>query len=127
MNKSKLINLLLVLTSTIGYLEWGKGNSSFLIEAELDILRKIFSSPSEYLHPFILIPFAGQFLLIFSLFQKQPGRLLTYLGIAFIGILLLFMLLIGIMGRNVWIILSTLPFLSLSAFRIVKRKSIQNK
>jgi hypothetical protein len=126
MNKSKVINLLLLFTSLIGYLEWGKGNSSFLFQAEWDILKKMFSSPSEYLHPFILIPFFGQLLLIISLFQKQPSRLVTFLGIACIGLLLLFMLLVGVLSKNVWIILSTLPFLTLATFRIIQRKLFVN-
>lgn len=122
MNKSRLINLFLILTSLIGYLEWGKGQHTFLFQTEWDIMRGMFRSPDSYIHPFIIIPFLGQLLLLISIFQKQPGRLITYLGIGCIGVLLLLMLFIGILGQNFKIALSVLPFLLLAAYRIIYRK-----
>ena len=38
--KEKLLNLLLVLTSFAGYLEWGKENQLFLFQAEVEIVSK---------------------------------------------------------------------------------------
>ena len=51
--------------------------------------------------------------------------MLTYIGIGCVGILLGFMLLIGILGLSYKIILSTLPFVMLAIIRIVKRKEIE--
>lgn len=109
--KHKLLNLGLVLTSLVGFLEWGEGNSTFLFEAEIDILLKLFTDPSSALHPFVVLPLFGQLLLILTLFQKQPGRTLTYLGIASIALLLVFMFAIGVMTMNLKIMFSTLPFI----------------
>ena len=112
--KSKLLNAGLVLTSLLGYLEWGSDNSMYLFQMERDILSKLFSDPASMIHPLIVLPILGQILLIITLFQKQPKKLLTYLGIGGIGLLLFLMLFIGLLEMNARIVLSTLPFLSIS-------------
>ena len=94
--KLKLLNAALIVTSVIAYLEWGQGNSMFLLSAEADIIKGLFTNPGSVIHPFTLIPLAGQLLLLATLFQKQPGRVLTYLGMGCIAILLLFIFAIGI-------------------------------
>jgi len=109
--KSKILNALLILTSLIGYLEWGQDNKSFLFQAELEIFPKLFTDPKSVAHPFTLLPLAGQLLLFITLFQKRPGKILTYLGILGIGILLAFMFVIGLLSVNYKIVLSTIPFL----------------
>ncbi|MBX2892165.1 MAG: hypothetical protein KF734_14655 [Saprospiraceae bacterium] len=110
--KSKLLNAALVLTSLFGYLEWGKGNSTFLFQGEYEILTKLFNDPQSVIHPFILLPLFGQLLLLTTLFQKKPNKTLTYVGIGCIGLLLGFMFVIGILGRNYKILISTLPFIA---------------
>ena len=115
----KILNVLLIITSLFGYLEWGKENSSFLFQAEGEILLKLFTDPVSAAHPFTLIPLFGQIILLITLFQKKPGKLLTLLGIAAIGILLVFMFAIGLMSLNVKILLSTLPFLIISVITIL--------
>lgn len=109
--KNKLLNFCLLLSSLIGYLEWGQGQHLFLVQAELEIFRKISTDPLSVLHPFTLIPFFGQLLLLFTVFQREPSKKLTYIGMSCLGILLLFMFIIGIISTNVKIILSTLPFI----------------
>lgn len=115
----KLLNLLLILTSLIGYLEWGTGNSTFLFRAEWEVFSKLFTSPTEVIHPFIILPLAEQLMLLITLFQNPPNQILTYLGIAGTGVLLGFMFIIGVMSMNYKIVFSTLPFLVV-AFLAVK-------
>jgi hypothetical protein len=122
--KNKILITSLLITSLIGYLEWGKDNHAFLWEAEMDVIQKIFSDPKSMIHPFILIPLLGQILLLISLFQKQPNPKLIYTSIGGIGLLLVFMLVVGILSGNVKIIVSTLPFLGISLYTI---KSVKNK
>jgi len=117
--KAKILNSLLILTSLMGYLEWGGNNHIMLFEAEAEIILKLFSDPQSVLHPFILIPLAGQFVLLITLFQKTPNKILTFICIGGLGILLAFMFLIGIMTLNYKIIISTLPFLILSIYSII--------
>ncbi|MBL7865477.1 MAG: hypothetical protein JNK10_11400 [Cyclobacteriaceae bacterium] len=116
--RSKLLNLLLIITSLAGYLEWGGGNSAFLFEAEAEVLSKIFTDAASVVHPFTLLPMVGQLLLLITLFQKKPGRLLTWTGLFGIGILLVFMFVIGIMSLNIKVALSTIPFLAVAVLTI---------
>ena len=41
--KAKLLNIGLILTSLIGYLEWGTDQSMFLFQGEWDVLTKLFT------------------------------------------------------------------------------------
>jgi len=109
--RSKLLNLLLIITSLAGYLEWGGGNSAFLFEAEAEVLSKIFIDPASVVHPFTLLPMVGQLILLITLFQQKPGRLLTWTGLSGIGILLVFMFVIGILSLNLKVAFSAVPFL----------------
>ncbi len=122
--KNKILNLGLILTSLIGYLEWGGGNNMFLIQGEIEIVSKLFNNPNSVIHPLTLLPLIGQVILIFTLFQKKPGKLLTFLGMGGIGVLLLLMFVIGLMEVNYKIIASVLPFLVVAILTI--RHQLQN-
>jgi hypothetical protein len=124
--KLKVLNFLLILTPLIAYLEWGQNNSAFLIEAELEVFKKIWTNPVDVLHPFILIPLAGQIILLISLFQKTPNKRLSYIGVACSSLLMVFLFLIGILGLNFKIIMSTIPSLIIILLSIyyLKRQNI---
>lgn len=107
----KLPNLLLIIFSLFGYLEWGQGQHSFLFQAEAELFAKLPTNPTEAIHPFTILPLLGQILLLITLFQKTPSKVLTYLGIGGIGLLLGMLLFVGILSGNWKIIGSTLPFL----------------
>ena len=117
--KSKILNFLLIITSLLGFLEWGKGHQMFLFQAEGEIFAKLFNQPGSVLHPFILFPFIGQLLLTITLFQKQPGKILTFTAIAGIGMLILLMFVIGCLGLNLKIALSTIPYLIVATITIL--------
>lgn len=114
----KVLNALLVITSLMGYLEWGQGRSVFLFQAELEMFSKALADPLAVIHPFTLLPVAGQLALLVTLFQREPSRLLTYAGIAGIGLLLGLMFFIGVIDTNLKIALSSAPFLVLAGLTI---------
>lgn len=124
--KSKLLNLLLIVTSLFGYLEWGGDNHTFLFNAEYEVLSKLFTDPASVLHPFTVLPMIGQILLLITLFQKQPSKILTYTGIAGLGILLSFILLVGVLSLNVKIILTALPFLVIAVITILHYRKMKS-
>jgi cobalamin biosynthesis protein CobD/CbiB len=109
--KRKLLNLCLILTSLLGYLEWGGDNKMFLFQGELDVLAKLFKDPVAAAHPLTLMPLFGQILLLFTLFQREPSKILTFIGLGCLSLLLLFMFLIGLLSLNLKILLSTIPFI----------------
>jgi len=123
--KSKILNLLLIVTYLFGYLEWGGNNSILLFQAEADIISKVFTDPTSVIHPFILLPLVGQILLLVSVFQNKPKSLLTYIGIACLALLLGFMFVIGILSLNYKIIFSTLPFLVVAGTAIFHYRKIK--
>lgn len=116
--KSKTLNLLLILASLVGYLEWSGNSHCFLYEAEWEIFSKVFSNPQSVMHPFTLLPFMGQVLLVVTLFQHRTSKTLTYVGIGCLGLLLVGMCAIGIISLKYKIVCSTIPFLVLSVFTI---------
>ncbi|MFN0204556.1 MAG: hypothetical protein ACKVTZ_23775 [Bacteroidia bacterium] len=116
--KSKVFNFLLILSSLLGFLEWGGGNQVFLFQAEAEILQKLFTAPMSVLHPFTVLPLIGQILLLITLFQKQPSKRLTFISIGALSLLLGFMFIIGIISLNIKVLASTLPFLVLAFFAV---------
>lgn len=116
--RAKILNTLLLLTSLIGYLEWGGNNHLFIAEAEREIILKLYTETNSVIHPLILLPISGQLLLLFTLIQKKTNRMLSFIGIAALGCLLYFMLFVGIISLNYKIIISTLPFFLLSIYSV---------
>lgn len=116
----KLLNACLLISFLCGYLEWSRVEHLFIFQAEWDIFKKLGTDPVSVLHPFTLIPFIGQLLIIYSLFQKAPGRIITLTGMACMGILMLMLFVVGMLSLNIKIAGSTLPFLMI-AFFILKR------
>lgn len=125
--KSKILNFLLIITSLIGYLEWGKNSHSFLFQAEGEILTKLFTDPASVIHPFTILPMLGQVLLIITLFQKKQSKILTYISIVCLGILLVLMFVIGIMSLKYKIIFSTIPFIAVAIFAIIHYRKINRQ
>jgi hypothetical protein len=116
--KTRILNLLLIITSLIGYLEWSGDSHAFLFQTEAEILSKFFTDPISVIHPFTVLPMTGQILLLFTLFQKKPGRMLTFIGMGGLALLLAFIFLIGLMSINYKILFSTLPFLTIASLTI---------
>lgn len=116
--RAKLLHLSLVLTSFLGYLEWGGGQSTFLLEAEIRLFAQGIRDPSSVVHPFIVLPLLGQIALVWTLFQRSPSRWLAYVGIAGIGLLFALLLFIGVIARNIGIFAGTMPFAVMSIVTI---------
>ena len=123
--KPKILNALLIVTSLLGYLEWSGDSHTFLFLAEAEILHKLFTNPSSVVHPFILLPLIGQILLLITLFQKSPSKILTYVSIAGLGLLLGFMFIIGLISLNYKIIISTISFLVVAVLTIINLRKLK--
>ncbi|TBX70159.1 hypothetical protein EZL74_05280 [Flavobacterium silvisoli] len=119
----KILIFLLLMSFQFGYLSWGNNSSSFVFQTEAKLFRELMTDPLSLIHPFIMIPLLGQFLLLFALFQKEPGKTITFTGIACSGLLMLMLLFIGIWTLEFKILSSAVPFvvLSLLLFRSYKK------
>ena len=92
----------------------------FLFQGELEVLNKLFHDPLSVAHPFTLLPPLGQILLVVTLLQKDPSKVLTFIGLACLSVLLLLMFFIGMISLNYKIVLSTLPFILTAALTVEK-------
>jgi hypothetical protein len=109
--KGKILNTLLLISSLFGFLEWGQNHKMFLFQLEAEVFSKITKDPLALIHPFVILPLLGQVLLLITLFQRNPGKKLTYVGIGGIGILMALIFLVGCLNFNLKILFSTIPFL----------------
>ncbi len=69
----RLINIAIVLGSLTPYLEWGGGNSAFLAHLEYTVLFGRTTSSDAFLHPMVVLPLAGQLLILFTLLQTSTS------------------------------------------------------
>lgn len=106
----KILNALLILTSLIGYLEWAD-NHSFIYQVEIDLLFNFSKKQNAFTHPLILLPLLGQFILLITLFQKQPSKALTLIGLGCLSSIMLLLFIIGFLSKSAAIILYSSPFI----------------
>ena len=112
--KARVLNFLLLATSLFAYLEWGDKQHLFLFQAELMLFSKLMHDPLAILHPMIVLPFIGQVLLLITLFQKKPNWLYTILSLIFLGVLNVFIFVVGLLSLNMKITIASFPFIVIS-------------
>jgi hypothetical protein len=66
----------------------------------------------------------SQLLLLITLFQKTPSKILSYWSIAGLGLLMGFMFIIGIISLQYKIVISTIPFIIISIVAIKHYKKV---
>ena len=103
----RLINTAIVVGSLTPYLEWGGGNAAFLAQVEYTLLFGGTTSSDAFLHPMVGLPLTGQLLILFTLLQHTPSRLLTTVGVALLSVLVLLIAVVGVLSLNGKIVLST--------------------
>jgi len=116
--KKALLLILVIISSGLGYLEWGADQSTFLYQAEYDLLLKLITNPISVLHPFTILPLLGQLLLVAALLFKRLPKALTYAGVVMIGLLFGFILFAGLLTMDLRIMASTVPFILFSVLLI---------
>jgi hypothetical protein len=120
--RRRWLNIALLLTSGLGYLEWAD-QRAILFGVEGQLLTQLFDRGVAIVHPAVAFPFLGQLLLIFACIANPPKMWRTYVASAAIGALHLMIFYIGIISGNFLMISSVIPFLALSVFAVVGRKS----
>ncbi len=107
----RISNICLFIAFLFGYLEWGKDHAVFIFQGEAEIFAKAKKDVTSVLHPFILLPFLGQLIILYTVFQPKISRLLSLTGLACLSLLILLLFIIGLITLNFKIAGSTLPFL----------------
>lgn len=106
----RIWNILLLISFLFGYLEWGKNQHIFIFQAIIEIYQKGIANPLSVLHPFVLLPFIGMLLFLYTAFQKKPSRIISIIGATCMSSIMLMILLIGIIGPNLKMLASVIPF-----------------
>lgn len=114
----RIWNILLLFSFLFGYLQWGKDHHLFLFQAIGELYSKAILNPMSVLHPLTILPFIGMLLFLLTIFQKTPSRIITFAGAIGMSSIMLMILLIGILGPNFKMLLSTLPFFTFLFFVI---------
>jgi hypothetical protein len=115
----KLILTGIFLSFLFCYLQWSGSSHGFIFQLEYEVLKESLQHPWKVLHPFTLIPFLGQLLLLLALIRKKSPAWLAFTGIAFILILPLLLLIIALLTKNVRIGASVLPVLGFSTWYFI--------
>ena len=115
----RLINLSLLISFLLCYLEWGKTNHGFVFQLEYDMFSQGKGVISSFGHPLDLVPFCGQLLILYAVFQKAPNRRLTLIGLVLLSVLVLLILMVGLLSLNPRIAVSTVPFILISLFLLL--------
>ena len=121
----KIKTLLLLISSLFVYLSWGPCNEAFLVQIEIDVLKKLLSDPVAALHPFTIIPLLGQLVLVITFIQKTPSNLLMKTGISYLFFLIGFVFIVGLLSLRLPIIISTLPFILLAFITLKGLRTIK--
>lgn len=109
-------HILLLISFLFGYLEWGKDQHLFIIQAIVEIYQKGKVNPLSLLHPFILLPFIGMLLYIYAAFQKNTNKIISIIGAICMSSIMIMILIIGLMVPNYKMLFSATPFFICSYF-----------
>jgi hypothetical protein len=88
-------------------MEWA-GHRQTLLQSEIDVLRHF--RGASFSHPLILLPFAGQLLLLAMLWR--PKKVLVVAASLLLGLLPLMIFLAGAISRNMLMAVSAVPYLA---------------
>lgn len=110
MNKFKWLNLALLISFSLCYLEWGGNQSMMIGQTQYEILSKQEGFWDTLLHPVVLSGLLSQCCLIYAILVPRPLRLVNLIGVVLLSLVVALFLLVGLLSLNVKMILSDIPF-----------------
>ena len=110
----------ILLTSLLCYLEWGTDKHYFIFQMEYLFFFSTENISESFKHPLILLPFIGQLLLIISVFQKKPSAKIILTGLLMLSALVFMIALAGALSINLKMVSSTLPFIVIGVFFVIR-------
>jgi len=123
--KSDLLRLfaaVFLVSSLCCVMEWA-GHRETLFQSEMKVLQK--AKSDSLFHPLVLLPFAGQLLLLSMLWH--PKKVLVLVASLLLGLLPLMIFLTGVLSGNWLMAVSATPYLAtLSVFLVRLKLSARN-
>jgi hypothetical protein len=92
----------------LGYLSWAD-QSRFIFQLEYELFFTLGNKGENFAHPLILLPFLGQIMVLWHIFQPSSRKIWFWLGTGMMGLLMALLALIGILDAPL-VGLSTAPF-----------------
>ncbi|MCG2611946.1 hypothetical protein LZZ90_10550 [Flavobacterium sp. SM15] len=115
----RIANIGILFTSLLGYMEWGKGQNSFIYEIEYELFFKKPHLIENLTHPILLASLSGQILIIYCIVKNKKTAKSNIVGMILLSLIMLLILLAGALSSNAKMIFSTFPFLIFSAILII--------
>lgn len=126
--RNKYVKIFLFIVSFfICRLEWAGNNAKFLFEVVFDIFYPSDHLRENLLHPMVLFPLSGIFILFVGLFISSNSNKWISIGIILCSILVLLILFIGISTLNLRIILSCIPFVCFSVWHFMDNYKLKKQ
>ena len=123
--KKKLMNLGLLITFLICYVNIGHTGSQFIFQMDIFILPNLTEEGVNFSAVFILL--GGQILLLIAmLFKNRSYKILTAVGLIWLTVLVLISIFISLMTSHWYSLLSTVPYLlfaTLTTVTLVRRQT----
>lgn len=120
----RIISAGLFISFLLCYLEWGRTNAGFIFQMEYELFASSKDLENSFSHPLVLLPFAGQLLLLYNTVSPKPHRRLTLYCVILLSLLVLMILLGGLLLLNLKIVGSVLPFLAFTVWFLIRRKDL---
>jgi len=117
-NRLLWINLGLIISFSVCYMEWGYDQASTVLETEYYVLFQKEFSRDTLTHPVILLGLLGQILILISAFRFN--KMVNIAGGVMLGLIVLLVLMAGILGRKLLMVASVIPFVFLCTALIVQ-------
>jgi hypothetical protein len=125
---NRLIKIGIFISFLICYVDFGHDGAVFVGEIEYKIIVNLKDSMESFSILFFLISFLGQLIIFISIFKNNDLRKI-FLGTIMLSVIVLLIFILGLFTTNIKIIISTIPFISISIiyfYRIAKSKTINN-
>ncbi len=104
----KIVTLLVA--SLLPYLKWGGGHTAFLGQIEYQLLFDQGLQWDALLHPMVMLPLAGQVLLLATLAQRLPNWWLATVALLPVTLLISLVAIGAVLTRNIESMVSVMPF-----------------
>lgn len=118
----RFINIGILVSSLLGYMEWGTNQNSFLFEIEYELLFNQKNFIDNITHPLILGSLTGQLLILICIVKNNCSKTMNFIGMALLSCIILLILTAGILSSQIKMIGSTLPFLFFAGMLIYHHK-----
>jgi hypothetical protein len=120
---NRLLKIGIFISFLICFVDFGHDGAVFVGELEYNIIVNLKDTAGSFTILFFLLPFIGQLIISVSIF-KNNAITKIFFGTILLSFIVLLILILGLLTSNIKIIISTIPFISISIiyfYRVTKK------